>query len=67
MIFNQQGLKYGHVFLFTSELSVKSSKIEYMYPQCCISFATVFRWETPPSDMTTKLQGFLFQGRGMGE
>jgi hypothetical protein len=53
--------------LKTVELSKKSSKTEYMYPQFCISFATVFRLETPPSNMTTKLQCFLSEGRGMGE
>jgi hypothetical protein len=49
------------------ELSKKSSKTEYTYPQFCINFATVFKLETPPFDMTTKLQCFLSQGRGMGE
>jgi hypothetical protein len=29
--------------------------------------ATVFRLETPPFDMTTKLQCLLSQGRGMKE
>ena len=33
-----------------------------MYLQFCISFAIVFRQETPPSDMTTKLQFFCFKG-----
>ena len=37
------------------KLSEKSSKTEYMYPQFCISFSTIFRLETPPSNMTTKL------------
>ena len=37
------------------ELFEKSSKIEYKYPQFCIIFAIIFRLETPPFDMTTKL------------
>jgi hypothetical protein len=40
----------------TRELSVKSSKIEYIYPQFCISLVVLIRLETLPPDMTTKLQ-----------
>jgi hypothetical protein len=38
------------------ELSIKSSKIEYIYPHFCINLVALIRSEIPPPNMTTKLQ-----------